>query len=174
MACSWLAEGRIWLIGDSLEFLDGTQTFLPYRKHKKQRPGVSQAGVLLREIGNGCFILLYSSPLNSLSMPDTGVNPYLPTPAPHCVVQKLETPLFRETRCESKYSRLGIETLATLDSGRYCFQAQISGLSPGLLQHTLNGSKQRERKEGSPPIPQSRWMSSSLAQINFLKGISAW
>lgn len=74
MACSWLVEGRIWLIGDSLEFLDGTQTFLPYRKHKKQRPGVSQAGVLLREIGNGCFILLYSSPLNSLSMPDTDVN----------------------------------------------------------------------------------------------------
>jgi hypothetical protein len=88
--------------------------------HRRGQRGEDQTGVLLREVGNGCFILQF--PLQG-SYParhrckwyrlkgGASDTPTFP-PVPHSVVEKMETHPCSELTCvRDKYLQSGVETL---------------------------------------------------------------
>lgn len=101
-----------------LEFLDGTQTFslsaentkpteVDPSSHRRGQRGGGQTGVLLREIGNRCFILQVPSQRSSpvrrkwYRLKGGAFDTPTPLPVPHSVVQKMEThPIQRDNLCE--------------------------------------------------------------------------
>lgn len=91
-----------------LEFLDATQTFslsaentkpteVDPSSHRRGQRGGGQTGVLLREIGNRCFILQFPSqrsyPVRHkwYRLKGGAFDTPTPLPVPHSVVKKMET-----------------------------------------------------------------------------------